>query len=157
MRSNDPIVDEILTYFEQKTGGKRLPSRMDVSPHELKHHLPDICIASLKYDEDGLVKNARMALVGTAVASRYGEMTGKLITAHPSPKVGERSIKAYQMCIESKAPLFITSDTFSKEKAYLKVSSLFVPLSSDNENFDRIFCLVRIKRSVLAPKTESHI
>lgn len=147
IRVTDPTIDAILSYFEKKTGGTRMPRRADVSPAELKPYLPDICIMEPHYSHDGRVENVTITLQGTSAVSFYGEMTGQLVTSHPSPEVGERIIRSAQKCVDCHAPVAIIAQALSKTKQHLKVIALYVPLSHDNKTINKFFVHVRVMGS----------
>ncbi|MEX0299301.1 MAG: PAS domain-containing protein [Kordiimonas sp.] len=136
----------MLTYFEKKTKKKRLAKRSDVSPNELKVYLPEICLMEPQYGIDNHVADVKLLLQGTAIANFYGEMTGKMVSTHPSPEVGERIKLSCQNCIDRRAPLAARAEALSRDKAYLRLTALYVPLSEDNNHIDKLFVHVNVER-----------
>lgn len=120
--------------------------RGDVSPSELKPFLPEICLMEPIYGLEGHVADVKLLLQGTSMVSFYGEMTGKSVSTHPSPEVGERIILSCQKCIDSKEPLVVRAEALSRDKAFLRLTALYVPLSDDGQLIDRLFVQVRVQR-----------
>ncbi len=146
LRATDKIVDKMLTYFDEKTEGKRFPKRRDVSPNELKVYLPEICLMEPQYGLDTHVADVKLLLQGTAIANFYGEMTGKMVSSHPNSEVGERIILSCQNCINKRAPLAARAEALSRDKAYHRLTALYVPLSEDNNHIDKLFVHVNVER-----------
>lgn len=146
LRQKDKSIGKLLTYFEEKTEGSRLAKRKDIVPRELKHFLPEICIMQPLYGLDTHVADVKLVLQGTATVNFYGEMTGKNVSEHPSPEVGERIILSCQKCIDNRMPMVAQAEALSRDKAYLRLRALYVPLSDNNEHIDRLFVHVHVKR-----------
>ncbi|WP_417466017.1 PAS domain-containing protein [Kordiimonas sp.] len=144
VRAKYEHVDKGLKYFEAKTGGKRFPNRADVQPSELKDILPEVCLFSLLYDDEGLFSNAIVQLMGTTVASFYGEITGLTVTEGAAPEVAERILVSCRRCVETRRPVYAETAALSDEKSHLKVGVLYVPLSEDGECIDRLFLHVKV-------------
>ncbi len=137
-------VDKRLKYFEAKTGGKRLPNRADVQPSELKDILTEVCLFSIMYDENDVFVDAVIQLMGTTVASFYGEITGLTVTEGAAPEVAERILVSCRQCVETQRPVYAETAALSAEKSHLKVGVLYVPLSEDGERIDRLFLHVKV-------------
>jgi hypothetical protein len=132
-------VDELLKYFEQKTGGKRLPYRADISPRDLKKFLPELFLFQILYDPDGGVEDLMVQLMGTTVANFYGEITGQTVReGAPSPEVTERILIACRRMLASGRPVVAEASSLSEEKNHLRVQVLYVPMSEDGTLIDRI-------------------
>lgn len=143
-------VDRILSYFEQKTAGRRLPCRADVSPSELKAFLPNVCLIVPTFDENGAISDGILQLMGTNVVSFYGEMTGKSIFDHDAPEVPRRILACMNRCSAERAPLLGEAASLSADKAHLTVTVLYVPLSEDNRHIDRFFLLTEVRGRMAA-------
>lgn len=76
----------------------------------------------------------------------YGEMTGAMVSTHQSPEITERIILSCQNCIDSKEALIAQAEALSRDKAFLRLRALYVPLSDDGEHIDRLFVQVRVQR-----------
>jgi len=147
-RADMPMVERILGYFEARTEGKRLARRSDINPSDMKDILPDVCILELEKDADGMLEDVVIRLMGTNVVSFYGELTGRSIFTHPSSQVAERIFKSAGFCLVRHRPVLVQAFTLSEEKNHLKVSVLYVPLSENNADIDRLFTHVSVSRSL---------
>ena len=139
VRGDSQAVDEILSYFEGKTRGERLPCRADISPGDLKRFLPDFFIFQVVYDDHGELDDLLVQLMGTTVANFYGEITGRTVRdGAPSPEVAERILVACRRVAVSGVPQVGEASSLSEEKNHLRVRVLYVPLSEDGKRIDRI-------------------
>ncbi|WP_286829010.1 MULTISPECIES: PAS domain-containing protein [Kordiimonas] len=146
-RAERPEVERVLAYFEERTGGKRLACRADIEPGQLRDILPDVCIMTPEFDPAGVLEDVKVRLMGTNVVNFYGEMTGKSIFIHPSSEVADRIFKSAAFCLERRKPVLVQAYTLSEEKNYLRVSVMYVPLSENNRDIDRLFLHVAVRRA----------
>ena len=144
LRAKFSHIDQLLRYFENRTEGVRLARRADVSPAALKAFLPEICIMSLEYDASGQLQDVIMSLMGTTVASFYGEVTGKRISQYASAEVSERIMASVRKCITEKSPVVASAQSLSSAKDHLAIQVFYVPLSEDGEHIDRLFAHTRV-------------
>ncbi|WP_417450077.1 PAS domain-containing protein [Kordiimonas sp.] len=145
MRYENKRVDELLAYFDQRTAKSRLPRRSDIHPQDLKRYLPEIFIFGTQYDHAGHLSDLIVQLMGTTVAGFYGEITGQTVTAGaPSPQVAERILISCRRALETRQPIVAEAAAFSEQKNHLRVRVLYVPLSEDGTNIDRIFGHVHV-------------
>jgi hypothetical protein len=137
-----PEFDFFLDYFGEKTGGSRLPCRADVVPGELTAFLPGIVLMKIEYNDSGNVKDLIFGLMGTRVAGFYGERTGKSVNSVDNDESPPRIFNAVENVLENRAPYIIMLNRMSSERFFLKVGGLYVPLSEDGNNIDKIFVYV---------------
>jgi len=144
VRAKDKNIDQILSYVEEKTGGKRFAKRSDIQPSELKDLLPDICFFIPRYGNDGVLDDVDITLMGTNVVSFYGELTGQNVKSHPSPVIAERILACVSKTINNRRPTFAEAASLSPDQNYLAVKALYVPLSEDGQLIDRLLVYVRV-------------
>lgn len=147
-RDQDLKIDRVLTLFEAKTRGDRLPCRADVVPSELADLLPNVVLINAIRDDKGTIVDAILALMGTTVVEFYGEFTGKSIFEHPAPQVAERILKSMLETEARRKPVVAEAFQLSDEKSYLRVRILYVPLE-DNGAINRFFLLSQVRSNVL--------
>lgn len=145
VRRHDPAIDVILSYFDEKTEGNRMPRRSDLNPMELKEQLPEIGMFEPIYDADGKMVDAQIILLGSRIDDFYGHMTGKRVTEFPHAQVAVRIIQACRQCIEHKAPVVVKAESLSDSKDFVAITVLYVPMSGDGLHVDRIFLYNQIK------------
>ncbi len=144
-RLHDPVVDHDLRYFENQTGGARLPRRDDLKPGDLTSVLPEIALVEPVYDAAGGFVDAMGLLEGTKLDSFYGPMTGKLISEYPNKLVSARILQACKHCVEIAKPVVVSSDILSDQQNYLAITVLYVPMSENGTTIDRIFIHNQVK------------
>ncbi len=139
VRHLNEAVDVILRYFEQKTGGTRLPRRDDLQPMELKQYLPQVGLFEPIYGDDGQLVDVDIPLLGSRLDDFYGRMTGKRVKEFPQAQVALRVIQACRQCVTLKKPIVVNAQSLSDEKNFLAITVLYIPMSNDGETIDRIF------------------
>ncbi|MBO6504173.1 MAG: PAS domain-containing protein [Kordiimonadaceae bacterium] len=144
VRHKSETIDFLLRYFEEKTGGSRLPRREDLNPIELKDYLPQIGLFEPILNAKGQVSDIYISLLGSRLDDFYGRMTGKKISEHKQVQIAMRIIQSCRQCIELKRPVVVSADALSEEKNFLSIMVLYVPMSSDGETIDRIFLHNRV-------------
>lgn len=155
VRKHDPVINTILDYFDEKTGGKRMPRRADLRPMELKDLLPEIGLLEPIYGDDGQIMDADINLLGSRLDEFYGSMTGKRVNEFPQARVSVRIIQACRQCADLKKPIVVKAETLSDTKDFLGITVLYVPMSADGLSIDRIFLHNQIKSRFPPPqKTE---
>jgi len=150
VRGKDEAVDRILSYMEAKAGVDRFVKRSDILPGEMKDLLPNICFFVPVYSETGTLEDAQITLMGTNVVRFYGELTGKGVCAHPNPEVSNRIMATVVQILKNRRSTIAESKVLSSDKEHLAVRALYVPMSEDGENIDRLFVYLRVfARSLL--------
>lgn len=137
-RHKNDTVDRLLRYFEEKTGGTRLPMRQDFNPMDFGDLLPGISIFEPQYNDNGELRDLLVVLLGSKLDEFYGAMTGQMVSELAHPEVRARIHKAGEVCIKERAPIVVRSETLSTEKEYLAITVLYVPMSTDGGRIDRI-------------------
>lgn len=144
-RLTDPVVDSDLRYFEDKTGGTRLPRRADLKPEELKPLLPEIALVEPIYGDSGELVDVMGLLEGTKLNSFYGSITGKLFSEYPNKLVSDRILQAVRHCVEIAKPIVVSADALSDQKNFLAITVLYIPMSDNGTLIDRIFIHNQVK------------
>jgi len=132
-----PGFARLLEHFEMRTGGRRLPTRGDFSPTELKDLLPLVCIWDIKTGADGKVSDAVFRLMGTKVTELYGEHTGESSRDFPDADVAGRIMDALQHIVTTRAPYAYEVRGITRWRDYLNMRLLYVPMSDDGETVNQ--------------------
>lgn len=132
----------VLDYLDEKTGGKRLPRRNDISPSELTDLLPNISILDLTVAKDGTVDDIVIRLMGTKIAHFYGEQTGQSFRDFPYREAANRVWEASQSIVDDPRPLALTVHGLAGGREHIMLEMLYHPLSEDGQYVDRVFCVV---------------
>ncbi|NVJ96930.1 MAG: PAS domain-containing protein [Alphaproteobacteria bacterium] len=147
-RATDRKIARVLSYFDERTGGKRLPSRTDISPRELTDLLPNVVMLTVVRDDAGAICDAVLTLMGTSVVEFYGEYSGRSIFEHPAPQVGERIMMSMRESERRRAPVVGEAYQLSEEKNHLRVTILYVPLEEESGQIERFFLLTQVRSNV---------
>jgi hypothetical protein len=129
-----PDILKVLAYWEEKKGGRHMPSRDDIDPTELVKFLPYISIIDAVADARRFVYR----LVGTMeVEVRGYDPTGKSVGDAFFAASAEAAIANYQRICDSRAP-FYEQDAFQTVDRWINEANLFLPLSDDGEVVNKI-------------------
>lgn len=98
----DPELQATLDYWLRLKGGRRMPSRTEITPKEIKRALRTIHI----YDVVAGGADFRARLVGTGVFPGLDDdQTGKLLSDHPDPGVRLRFSVAMKHVVKTAEPV----------------------------------------------------
>lgn len=129
----------IRNYWDKKRGARRMPSRMDIMPWDMKAHVPHVLLADVI---DG-GKDFRYRLVGTQLQNYFSDNpTGKLMSEALSAfgtDAIERTIKTYATVATGKKPLRIRGAGAIYAQSAKFFDALLTPLSDDGQNVNIIF------------------
>lgn len=138
-----PKFQTLLNYWSLKKGEKALPSRKDMSPRDLISVLPHIFIFDLVV-KDGILEDALVSLMGTALVDLYGETTGESVNKKLDFDVGERIYHMCQEAINRGEPVANQVNVMTEDRPHISVSTLYCPLSSNGTDIDKIIGQVAI-------------
>jgi len=124
------IGTELYAYWERKRGARRMPSRADIDPADLKRILPNIILT--KIDRDGRV---RYTLVGTrCVAHAAMDYTNHYLDELDfTCDVGTDWHEVYRILYRERRPIFGIVKTFLKDNRVCELAEVLLPLSDDGE------------------------
>jgi len=130
-----PDIHAIVAYWRGKAGARRMPSRSDIDPSDLKPYLPRISLIDVVPDERRFVYR----LVGTEeVALRGYDPTGRSIGEGFFGPNRELAFAHYGYVVEHRAPYCYRGDFEVEDGAIENEDVIFLPLSEDGENVNMI-------------------
>ncbi len=132
-----PGFARLLEYFDGRTAGRRLPTRADFSPVDLKDLLPLVCMWDIETGPDGKIHDAIFRLMGTRVTDLYGEHTGTRSRNFPDRDVAARIMDALERIAKSRSPLAYEIHGITHWRDYVNMRLLYVPMSDDGETVNR--------------------
>ncbi|HEV8390010.1 MAG TPA: PAS domain-containing protein [Dongiaceae bacterium] len=144
---------ELLTYWQSKLLPGRLPGRQHIDPTELtRRHLSQLLL--LEVVESAAPKQRRryrFRVAGTGFAA----IAGRDVTGHFYDEVGapERSlpvIRALDLVVERKAPVFLSGRLSVPSQDYVWVKRLGLPLAQDGDRVDMILAIWLAERRSVA-------
>jgi hypothetical protein len=141
----DPVgkEPELLTfvrnYWHRQRGARPMPGRMDITPWDLKTHLPHVLLA----DVIGGGADFRYRLVGSQLHRYFaGDPTGRLMSetlAGFGPETVERTIQTYAAVAGRRAPLRIRGACTLYAQGPKLFDAMLTPLSDDGNTVNMIF------------------
>ena len=130
-----PDIHVIVNYWRTKAGMRRMPSRADIDPSELKPYLPRISLIDVVPDERRFVYR----LVGTEeVALRGYDPTGRGVGDGYFGPNRELAYAHYGYVVEHRAPYCYRGDFDVQDGKIENEDVIFLPLSEDGENVNMI-------------------
>lgn len=133
-------------YWRSKRAGRKMPSRSDLDPADIKTLLPNVILVDVQYnsaEEADFVYR----LLGTREVEIRGENpTGKRVAEAyhgPSP---ENALGCYQTVVDHRAP-YLDDDYFLRDgDDYADEANIFLPLSGDGERVTMILVYTAYRR-----------
>jgi hypothetical protein len=135
---------ELLTYWQSKLLPGRLPGRQHIDPTELQpRHLSQLLLLDVV---EGAAPQPRRRYRFRVAGTGFATITGHDVTGLYYDEVGapERSgpvIKAFDLVVDCKAPVFLSSRLSVPSQDYVWVKRLGLPLAQDGQNVDMILAI----------------
>lgn len=125
----DPGYEHLLQLWRTKSGNRKMPTRSDLTPRDLKDILRNILLLEKTADNP---RQYRWRLIGTALTSVLGENTGKTFEESIPAEHLPRWLDCANLILEGGQPLRFLGRVHSQGREYLDAENLFVPLANDN-------------------------
>lgn len=154
----DPRFREIFDYWQRKAPPGRLPGRQHIDPMEIRHLLPSIVLFDVL--PQGTHFRFRWRLIGTAVVQAVGtDYTGRFIDEVILTADRYEALSAVlSEAVRGRQPQFWrTSINSSKERDFISIDRLALPLASDGESVDMLlgYYLPNTRATASAPPANS--
>ncbi len=138
-----PKIRDLITYFWGKSENKDRPKRKLLVPSEILPLIPCISILEPRYDGENLM-DISIRLMGTEMVKVYGELTGKMVSDVMDYQVAKRIMDTCDLVIKSKSIVVGTVSSFDKEKSFLKLLKVKIPLFDDEHKPDRVTQIISL-------------
>lgn len=129
----------IRNYWDKQRGSRRMPSRMDIMPWDMKAHVPHVLLADVI---DG-GRDFRYRLVGTQLQNYFsGNPTGKLMSealASFGADSIQRTIQTYAKVALEKKPMRVRGAGAIYAQTAKFFDAILTPLSDDGQTVNIIF------------------
>ena len=140
-----PEIDALYRYWDEKRGLRRMPRRADLDPADLKVYLPSILLVDVVPDDRLYVYR----LVGTReVKMRGNDPTGKPVMDNTFLDRAQ-ALRNYDHVVLSRAPHIDVTPTTSQDREWLDMETIFLPLSEDDNEVDKILVFTVQKQTYL--------
>jgi hypothetical protein len=141
-----PDLRALFDYWRSKRAGRRMPSRGDLDPAEIKTMLPSMILVDVVYDAAGKADFV-YRLLGTREVDIRGENpTGKRVAdAYFGPSL-ENVLGCYQTVVESREP-YLDDEYYVRDgDHFADEANIFLPLSNDGERVNMILVYTAYRR-----------
>ena len=133
-RMCSPRVKALYAYWLGKRGERRMPSRDDIDPAEIKDLLPYVILTDVHHDP----LRVQFRLAGTAVTEAAGrDLTGKWMHAVPRDGGLEGWKASYLRLTRQCAPVFGRTRATVRPGIERTFEWIMLPLSSDGVTVDK--------------------
>lgn len=133
---SDPVVTAIFAHWDRKRGTRRVPSRGDIDPVELRGLVNNIAL----YDVVEPGPLYRVRLVGSDIVEFDGRnTTGEWVGAGKPPTLVAQITALLTSIVVSRSPRFRSGVVYwNRDKSYRRFESCFLPLSPDDRAVNMI-------------------
>ena len=133
----EPTVLEVLNYWYDKRGTRRMPTPDDVDPAEFRRALPYMMM--LQVDHDPFDISYR--LIGEHIVASHGHnLRGSSVLEmnKTKPKLGNLLFELFKAVSDLRRPIGAGGEMEFSGGGYMKFESAYMPLSYLGEQTDRI-------------------
>lgn len=128
-----------LEYWSAKREGRRMPSRADIDPAEIRDILPHIVLLDVQQDP----LDFRYRLIGAAVEARLGRFcNGMWMSEMPNQRAPSRIWSACMRVIAEKAPITTDVPYLGPMPGFDMAEDILLPLSEHDDRVDMIMVVV---------------
>lgn len=130
-------------YWNAKRGGRWAPSRADLDPAEVKSLLPHVILMDVVRNAAFGPLDFRYRLIGTKIDEHSsGRFTGRMMSEIPHQRPPSRLWSNLEWVVSEQQPKANRVPYAGPHRDFLSVVDLVMPLSSDGETVDMLFCII---------------
>jgi hypothetical protein len=143
---------ELLAYWQSKLAPGRLPGRQHIDPTELQpRHLSQLLLLDVLEAAPKQRRRYRFRVAGTGFSAIAGrDVTGLHYDEIGAPERAMPVIRALDLVIERKAPVFLSGRLSIPSQDYVWVKRLGLPLAQDGDKVDMILAIWLAERRSIA-------
>ena len=135
---DEPLLNELVAYWEAKRGGRMAPRRSDIDPIELKAHLPQLLLLDVL--QAGV--DFRYRLIGTAIVQGMGhDSTGRRVSEvfADHPALLKSVLERFRHVVVKQVPIFTRGRTlWVPDREHRRYVAVGMPLSEDGAHVNMI-------------------
>lgn len=122
-------------HWDERRRGRKMPSRADFDPLEMKEWLPGIILVDVAHNPRRLIYR----LVGSrSVALRQNDVTGKTVEEGFHGSTLSDVLENYRLVIDEQMLVYDYGGTSSRSGLMRDSETLMLPLSSDGVTVDKV-------------------
>ena len=143
---------ELLSYWQSKLAPGRLPGRQHIDPTELQpRHLSQLLLLDVIESAPPKPRRYRFRVAGTGFSAIAGrDVTGLHYDEVGAPERALPVIRALDLVVERKAPVFLSGRLSVPSQDYIWVKRLGLPLAQDGDTVDMILAVWLAERRKIA-------
>ncbi|MBK8159840.1 MAG: PAS domain-containing protein [Rhodospirillaceae bacterium] len=129
-------------HWDAKRLGRRMPSRADFDPLEMKEWLPGIILVDVTHHPRTLTYR----LVGSrSVALRASDVTGKTVEEGYHGPTLDEVLENYRLVVDAQLLVYDRAGTLARSGLMRDSETLMLPLSSDGVTVDKVIVYLEIE------------
>ncbi|MFC3228825.1 PAS domain-containing protein [Marinibaculum pumilum] len=133
---SDPRLVRAFDYWDRIRGDRRMPSRRDIQPKDIKALLPHVFLVDVLRHPPRF----RIRLAGTEVNNRFGtDLTGRFLDELDLGSRQQAILAAYAATVDAGEPSLDSEEYLRRDGRPLRYRRLLCPLSSDGRTVDMLF------------------
>lgn len=126
----DAAQRQLYHYWLLKRGHRRLPSRADIDPVELRDILGDVGLIDVEPGEADGPPRFRYRLIGTAMVDFFGsDFTGETVEESKTGEYARKLLALYTDCAARAAPMYWEGVFEYQNRVHWRVKRLLLPLT----------------------------
>jgi len=130
-----PKLLRLYQYWANKRGERRMPSRADLDPIDIRFAIGDVILADVL---DETPPRFRIRLHGTNLSERTRfDLTGKMLDDMPAPEFRDLSRRSFNKVVRTREPLHAVANRLLDGQMH-RYEAIILPLSGDGERVDRL-------------------
>ena len=130
-----PRLRQLYEYWLEKRGDRKMPSRADLDPVDIRFVIGDIVLADVI---DETPPRFRIRVHGTNLVERVNfELTGKMLDEMPAPEFRDLVTKSFRKVTRTAEPLHVLAERMLDDRMQ-RYEAIILPLSSDGRKVDRL-------------------
>ena len=133
---SDPRLIRAFDYLDRIRGDRRMPSRRDIQPKDIKALLPHVFLVDVLRHPPRF----RIRLAGTEVNNRFDtDLTGRFLDELDLGSRQQDILAAYAATVDAGEPSLDSEEFLRGDGRPLRYRRLLCPLSSDGQTVDMLF------------------
>jgi hypothetical protein len=121
---------QLIDIWRDKAGGRKMPSRSQLTARDLKDFLRDIVLFQREAENPS---RYTWRLIGTGVTPILGHHTGRSFEESVPPEHLKRWTEVCDLILECEQPLRLRGRLHINGRDYLDAENLYLPLANDND------------------------
>jgi len=134
--------NDAVDYFYKFWHSLEKPSRKDIRPSDLTQYLEHMVLLDVQNPGENFALHVR--LIGTFVASYYGEISGKDVREMANKQAVDRIYYVTGQVLKKNEPLLTVAPGFAADKRYLEAYAFYMPLYDAKGEIEKVMVAVDI-------------